>query len=415
MLADAREMKLNCIRSLPDGSCFVCHDEMMSKLYGRLNVRAMTPFQRHIKYKSRCDPPSGSAKDPDALSVTHHHQSCQIGRDVFVQVNFKGFLFPLGHPAILTKATERWFSMEKDTDGVMRSVARLIQRFYIRVPEFTRSFPALGQPNKNRCWGHGSIVIKGFTTPDLAAPSETCVGSLGQSAFWPMTLCGRDVVFSFGDADTQSNYGAPQIFVDNNVVQQSSLLREVIAEWRACVASHLCKSVAQWSGRSERGFAKVTSGRLRYVQGMHGDNTDIETDQVLLDVQIASDDGYPTEIWPAAVPQISAQMEEAEQPPFYPVRRRSRIGLTHVSTIADNTTSRFLLEFDGQYLKHGFSPDRNPNQIFGRFVDIAPMLDLSDNPSYPRGLTNSRTWIVCLSARRGLVGGYQSELVQLAN
>src|SRR5262249_40719145 len=118
-----------------------------------------------FKYRGFWDPPSSVGGD-GALSVTRYDHRAQVGRDAFARVEYKGFLFPLGHPAILIKVTDRRICIVGK-----QSTAALVQRFFIHVPQFTRAFPAVGQPFGGRLWGHTSIAMEDFTTPDLVDPA----------------------------------------------------------------------------------------------------------------------------------------------------------------------------------------------------------------------------------------------------
>ncbi|CAJ5657293.1 Uncharacterised protein [Burkholderia pseudomallei] len=370
----------------------------------------ITSLGANFKFKGFWNPPSSPGGGRGALSVTRYDHHGQIGRDIRTRVEYKGFLFPLGHPAILIKLTERRFCIEKNAHGT-QSVASLVQRFFIHVPAFTRAFPTINQPNENRYWGHASISIAEFTTPDLAAPEKHDVAGLGQSAFWPMTLCGEDIAFPFGEANTKSSYSAPQVFIDNNVAHNSTLLSDVIQKWRKCIADQLSVRAGDWPTGIQRGYAQVLSGRLPYVPGTHGDNTDIETDQVLLDVQTPFDNGYDY----AAAPPLAmdSRMEAQNQPPFYPVRRRCRVALTQISTITGNAGDKYLMQYDATYGKTGFAKPGNAGQIFAKFVDVAPAMDFSGNTSRSGGFASPSSSIIYLSAQRGLIGGRQSDLEPL--
>ncbi|MFL9897895.1 hypothetical protein PQR71_06935 [Paraburkholderia fungorum] len=371
----------------------------------------ITSLGANFKYKGRWDPPAAPSYSEGALSVTRYDHHGQIGRDISTRVEYKGFLFPLGHPAILIKLTERRFCFEKTHRGKMQSVARLVQRFFIRVPTFTRNFPAVGQPHDNRYWGHASITIEEFTTPDLAAPDLNGFATLGQSAFWPKNLCGEYIEFPFGETETRTKYSAPQVFVDNNVVNRPEMLKQVILGWRDEMKPHLQEPEDKWPEGVKACFAKVESGRLPYVPGAHGDNTDVETDRVLLDVHTPIDTGYDFDYGKQVLPRADARMGRQNQPPFYPVRRRCRVRLTQISTITGKSAQRYLLQYDDTYGANGFAPKFNAAQIYSVFIKPAPILDFSANTSRSGGFASPSAAIVYLSAKRGLIGGPADKLI----
>lgn len=388
----------------------------------------LTSMGASFKYKGRWDPPAAPAGASGALSVMKYDHHGQLGRDILARVEYKGFLFPLGHPAILVKLTERRFCFETSPTGKIQLVARLVQRFFIHVPKFTRAFPAVGQPNEHRLWGHAAIFMDEFTTPDLADPTgaDCSFAELGQSAFWPRNLCGALIEFAFGEPGTQSAYTAPLVFVDNNVAHAGAYLKSVIDAWRARTTVLLAMPAGLWPGATAQGMATVKSGRLPYIVGLQGDNANLETDRIILDVQTRLDEqakltagpnnayryaAYDTNHWIEW--GVNARMEAQKQPPFYPVRRRSRIKMSKLAVLNGAQAQTYLIEFDPVYGSSGLAVDSNAGQIFARFVALAPQLDFSSNTSKSGGFANPSTSIIYLSAKRGPLGGALADLIAL--
>lgn len=413
----------------------------------------LTSLGASFRYQARWDPPAADvhAGADGALSVTRYDQHAQLGRDIDCRVEYKGFLFPLGHPAILVKLTERRFCLEVSAGGKLQMVARLVQRFFIRVPRFVRPFPAIGQPNGNRLWGHASILTEDLETPDLLDPTDprSSFACLGQSAFTPRTLCGQLIEFAFGEPGTRSAYAAPLVFVDNNVAHSARLLKQVIEEWRRTVFPLLGNTVDQWPPVPAIGLASVKSGRLPFVAGMSNDHTELEVDLIVLDVQNRLDvqsgstvfadqdtdsafrhaqyDDYVREAdYPATCTEnykhfswfawgVTAQMEAQRQPPFYPVRRRSRVRLGKLAALDGRSTGSYMLDYDSLYAEAGFDAARNAGQVFARFVAVAPTLDFSADTSRSGGFANPSTALVFYSAKRGPLGGRLEDLIALAS
>ncbi|UGQ46843.1 coiled-coil domain-containing protein [Massilia endophytica] len=402
----------------------------------------------NFRYGGRWHPPA-SDNGGGALSVMRYDHHGQQGRDLDCRVEYKGFLLPLGHPAILVKLTERRFCFERNKAGRYQLVARPVQRFFIRVPAFTRAFPATGQPNDLRLWGHAAITMEEFQTPDLADPAGLLsdFNHLGQSGFWPHDLCGNPIEFSFGEPGSKTRYAAPLVFIDNNVAHSAPAMKCALEAWRQQTHELLKLAAPQWPAGPQRGMATVLSGRLPYIPGRSGDHTDIETDRIILDVQNRLDEQAALELpagqpapathayrygqyderaqagygscpdnygkfgWPAW--GVTAQMEGQRQPPFYPVRRRCRISLGKVSALNGKAGRQYLLEFDPVYAAAGLDPQHNPGEIFARFVGEAPRLDFSGDTSRSGGFASPSTAFVYLSAKRGPLGGPLGDLVGL--
>ena len=85
----------------------------------------------------------------DAFSIERWRHDSRLGRDIRVEVVYKGFLFPCGHRASLVKLTERRFMV--GPGGLAAGpIAFLVQRFFLRIGTPIKTYPALGQPNGGR-------------------------------------------------------------------------------------------------------------------------------------------------------------------------------------------------------------------------------------------------------------------------
>ncbi|MGY3499169.1 hypothetical protein [Bradyrhizobium sp. USDA 4502] len=109
----------------------------------------------------------------DALSIERWRHLVVLGRDIKVEVIYKGFLFPLGHRASLIKLTERRFYAAPDG----RPTAFLIQRMFLRVGVPEKNYPAIGQPNGGRRWPVERLELLTRVTSDIVDPAAATVGS----------------------------------------------------------------------------------------------------------------------------------------------------------------------------------------------------------------------------------------------
>ena len=115
-----------------------------------------------------------NSKDPDiadnwkpSLRLERWKHRAVLGRDIYVEVAYKGFLFPIGHRASLLKVTERRFFPHPDTK---RSTAYLIQRLFIVIGKREKYFPSIGQPFDGRLWPFRLATMATGRTPDLVDP-----------------------------------------------------------------------------------------------------------------------------------------------------------------------------------------------------------------------------------------------------
>jgi hypothetical protein len=387
-----------------------------------------------FRYRGRWKPPSSTVNGSGALTVQRYIHFSQLGRDIFCKVEYQGFLFPLGHPAILIKQTERKFFLRtiKDDKGAtirQQFVAGLMQRFFIHVPAFNRQFPAIDQGMDGRLWGHANTMMDDVITPSLVDPAICAVATFGRTVFWPR-LPGRegadptDVLFEFYEAGAEARYLAPLVWIDNNVANAPANLDTVIRAWRAEVSTRLAWTQEAWPGGAKpptpslpgtdlRHFATVRSARLPYVPGVNGENTDIETTTILLGVQLRGDSGYsdgaPCDGALAFTPRMLAQ----NQPPFYPSRRRARIVSSLLATLTGKRTEAYLLQFDPVYIANGMAP-ANGSTAFGVFAGSGAAMDFGNDTAKSGGFANPSALMVNYTAKRGPVGGSANIVVALS-
>jgi hypothetical protein len=183
-----------------------------------------------------------------AFTIEKYIHQTQDGRDTFVEITYKGFLFPIGHRAALLKVSKREFWPEKrDINGA--PIAYLIQRRYIVVRKPEKTFPAYAQPYASRDFPAKKVTIKTVRTPDLADPEPiAALGGrfpkddcrpldAGGSVFWPQLAASRrdnrlDALFEY-TIDDGAVVRSPQLFIDNAVVHDAPSMKLVTEYYNA--------------------------------------------------------------------------------------------------------------------------------------------------------------------------------------
>lgn len=371
-----------------------------------------------FRYRGQWDPPSAPPTKYGALTIKQYDHRGQVGRDVYARVQYKGYLWPLSIPCVLNKVTERRYCMVPlDANGTQypQFVAQLVQRFFIHVPEFTRSFPAEGQPLGGRLWGHAATSIAELTTPDLQDPTCTSIdsNSLGQRAFWPVGIDGSDIVFEYFEEATGARERAPLVFVDNNVAHTKNKLKIVFDYWRRGIADELKKAPEKWPQVTSKFYAEVLSARLPYIIGERGGNTETETQRVLLGVHAPGENDYGDNAVVLTDHFVTTPMEVQNQPPFYPVRRRALIASTQLTTITGNNQDRYLIDYDPVFKDDGLANATNAGQLFAKFVEPGVKMNFGNDTSRSGGFASPSSLIVWLSKSRGFIGGDAKDLFKL--
>lgn len=247
---------------------------------GILVPRPYTQFELTLSslkavLRSRWDgePPAPLRADPffeTALNIEGYIHRTMFGRDMLVQVAYKGFLFPLGHRAALIKVSERKFLPACDNPDHLYPTAYLVQRHFIVCRQPKKAYPALGQPFLGREFPAASVEMLTIATPDIlnvddpgnqnqgidlsvSLPERGWNGSGCEDArpkapkwdgrvFWPRTRPGRRPA----DDKSQNSYGneiefeyridgsgsvvkSPLIFVDNTAAHDPRTMEALAA------------------------------------------------------------------------------------------------------------------------------------------------------------------------------------------
>lgn len=161
------------------------------------------------------------AVNPDGVDLEQWRHVASLGRDQYVRVVYRGFLFPFGHSASLIKVTERKF---ENHDGLQKRVAVLRQRFFIVVREPLREFSGAGHAFSGRNFPFRRVQILTRVTPTLRAPEDSKINLNGsdlyksiaaRECFWP-SLSGGPFGFELRLTDIcgqQSTFNMPLLFV----------------------------------------------------------------------------------------------------------------------------------------------------------------------------------------------------------
>ncbi len=112
------------------------------------------------------------------LSIAKWLHRSTLGRDNYVRVETRGFLFPFGHRATLVSETQRRIG----EDGV----AHLFQRRFIVIREFVKTYPAFGDTViEGRRTPFREIRLTTTVTPDL--PPAADLDKISAKSFWVPT------------------------------------------------------------------------------------------------------------------------------------------------------------------------------------------------------------------------------------
>jgi hypothetical protein len=174
---------------------------------------------------------------PAAVGLEQWRHLAAVGRDQYVRVVYRGYLYPFGHSASLIKVTERKF--ESYQNDLNKRVAVLRQRFFIVVRESQRDYKGVGHQYQGRNFPFTNIQIITRTTPNLRPPEQSAADpGTGvyanlftdnakpvpkRACFWPMLSSTSDFEFDIRGVDLAgkvTSFSMPLLFVGLEANQQ---------------------------------------------------------------------------------------------------------------------------------------------------------------------------------------------------
>ena len=197
------------------------------------------------------------------LSLAQWTHRASTGRDSYVRVVYRGFLYPFGHRAVLVVITDREFH----TDDAGDTIAYLVQRSYVVPTERVVSYTGdLDEPYGGRANPMRTVEVKTVSTPPIDTDPSTdpgiVVGSGSnalnpQLALWVRTG-GADMPFSFAATDIEGrtvDFTTPVIWLDQSYANDT-FLPTIIGAYDAADASRNSPSF----GGALFAFAATASG-----------------------------------------------------------------------------------------------------------------------------------------------------------
>jgi hypothetical protein len=398
----------------------------LSSLGGSLDVRAKfePPAAPYLKDTSLSLFP--------ALNIETWNQVTALGRDVSVEVIYKGYLFPLGHRASLVKLTERYFFPQ--SDDAPKPVAYLVQRYFIRVSRPSRTYPRIGHPFDARQFPSPETRILTTRTPDIVDPtgksdlkdqiyssggvnleaitsttnpdgSVTNTRSAAKGlVFWPRVRPerGGEVQFAVKTADQPGAMTLPLLFLDNTAAHEAATV-EAAVEYYMGLSANTGLNVGNIGGAPRR-----------YAPEIEPRSTTFPTDRWLLGAAGRGDR-------PGAPYRMDSAMEGADQPPFYPTVREAHIKISSIQQFTGRAADVAVVSFDPLFVERGFSPDANPARIFMQVHGYLPvdrkqwysesqllnpvMLGMGANGDRAGAVAQPNMLAVNLSPLKGPIGG----------
>ncbi|MER2252888.1 hypothetical protein ABS772_23495 [Methylorubrum podarium] len=356
---------------------------------------ALTALGGNLNLDTSFTPPASARVDDgspygrnlfDAFSIERWRHRTVLGRDVLVEVVYKGFLFPIGHKATLVKITERRF--EAVVPGGP-PVSVLIQRKFLRVGEPVKAFPAYDHPNEGRRWPCERVTMLTRRTPDLIDPDDEAgelkilqvPGRTGQ-IFWPRTanVQGAEVGFQMLMDAESAPVTLPLMFVDN-VAANDEKTMGLLVDWYNALdplpkigsPKNVARRRLKRNGQPVRMAPEAKPGDTSFETDLwdlkaegreRGGVGQRDKDGKLQVPPTPKDPDNPT---PEEAGFVAASfsvnnrrfdrdpfMEGLDQPAFYPLIDVARVRLTQVERFTGGAVTWASVAYDGSYVAKGF-------------------------------------------------------------
>ncbi|UVC18016.1 hypothetical protein [Mesorhizobium onobrychidis] len=381
----------------------------------------------------------------DAFSIERWQQNTRLGRDIRVEVAYKGFLFPFGHRASLVKLTERRF-MAGPGGLAAGPVAYLVQRFFLRIGTPLKTFPAQSQPNGGRRWPVERLEILTRVTPDILDPADASPSDVSKQfeeagngriflrqnkndmqvlpglVFWPRVRAreGGEVNFELQIDSRGARARLPLIFVDNTAANDVRTMRILTQEYNRLKRDSQDPEKTIVDPRRVLGLG---SSKRRYAPESEPDGTSFETQQWVIEAEGREQ----------AIPLIQdikrnvkfdnsnfdfgALLQGVDQPPFYPVMATAQMRIAQLDRLLGQTTEHVTVRFDPEYQAFGFPKDErlnvpgngDPKEAAAKtdvYLDFFKAVELDPGVAGDRigGAVRPKTPLVAVSRSRGPVG-----------
>ena len=352
------------------------------------------------------------AWDPPGLSVEEWVHRASMGRDHYVRVVYKGYLFPFGHRVALIKVSERKFHNGRSgTARIDGNPAYLRQRMFIIVRERERSFvdPQLlttDQRSIQRQFPFNSIRIVTTVTPDIDPPDTSAaskIGSFGQTLFWP---CVGTQPFAFRCVATDIDgrrlqFELPMIFMDNTMA--SPRLPSLAPDYAAAEANALAAR-NEWlanGARAGRRIAAFKRQRVALAPSLKSGDTSAEAEEIEFGAEAQ-----------AAGNGLRSYSEKLSRPAFYPSVLSARVRIGALAQLSGSDKNN-KLGWNLHYLKNGFD-NANKGQVFAEVLAESGMaqLDFSTQGDRSGGFVQPNLKPSALSRLTGPVAGDATKFLQ---
>ncbi|MDO8586001.1 MAG: hypothetical protein Q7T82_03080 [Armatimonadota bacterium] len=316
------------------------------------------------------------ALDPSfGVEEWKHHAA--MGRDTFVKVVEKGYLYPFGHRVSKITITERKF---QDSPSGKRC-AFLRQREFIIVREPVKEYPVMGQTDGARRFPFRRIQIVSLVTPNLDEAKYSELGGLGVEGFWPRVLQ-SDFQWHVVAEDWEgklSEFTLPLAYVSQAVAFDG---KKIFSVWNAY----------RGADNADRRTVRLHGQNVAFAPNDQPGDTTLEADSCALDGALTL----------TASQQQFAELLKANQPLFWPLMVSADVKIAAVQQLVGDSGAT-TIKYHSAYVNHGLAGD-NKGEVFAELVNPVDVSFTGSADKAP-GVVTPNIKIGGLSRAFGAIGG----------
>ena len=345
----------------------------------------------------------GQWDNPFATSLIEWKNQATMGRDHYVRIVRKGFLFPFGHPCTLVKITERKFQKAANSNA---TVAYLRQRIFLVVRQADKRFGvnAFHQPDDGRDFPFAAMSCTTHTTPILDSRPDTRtdenisgqpklfkapLNSDGHDAWIPQ-VNGHNFRFHFVGTDQRGapvEFTSPCIYVDELAAFDIDKMQALRGAYDNLAPTDY--------GSLRNGH--INGGRVHFAPSATEGDTAHHVSTMVWGARGVAIDPSTGQAY------TTAQLHNADQPRFYPNLDHAQVRLAAADAIsAKQTSPTHGVGYHQHYVDKGFD-SANPGLIYLVPTNGNPGVKIP--PSRSGGVATPNIAITAFSRKTGPVGG----------
>ncbi|HEY2272982.1 MAG TPA: hypothetical protein VGH30_09410 [Jatrophihabitantaceae bacterium] len=296
-------------------------------------------------------------KDPveyNSSLIAWRHRLVQ-GRDSYVRVVRKGFLFPWGHRASLVTVTDREPTQVGNGVG-----AYLRQKTFIIVGQPTKSYGGAGDfaPHDGRRIPFQSVQALTLVTPDLKKPAHFLElknqFNEDELVFQPMIDAKTPFQFhlrGFDWAGAPIDFRSPVVFIDDTVAYGDSSANKKLMD----------RVMFRWShpaGKAEYPSIDLHNQRVSVAEPKNPDQPAGDTQLVITSFELGYD--HPVDTG-------TGVLASASQPAFYPALHTMLVDMPQAKSASGNSVGQPTFEYEpDRYLTYGFQVKSKHGKVLNK-------------------------------------------------